>query len=371
MRITRLESHLLRLPLQPPITPPLGGDQFGRLDQVFMLVVHLDTDAGLRGLGFAYALQGGGRALQAIANDDLAPLVIGEDPLDHERLGHRVYWRLQSIGRRGLVAQAYSAVDLALWDLKGKAANLPLYKLLGGARESAPVYGSDTGWLWMNADEVIAAGKRYLEQGLAGIKVKVGGPNPNADADRLAQVREALGDDAWLGVDANQRYDYGTALAMGHLFEDELGIDWFEEPLSCEDIEGHVRLRSKLEIPIALGETLYGLDEFQRYLERGAVDVLQPDVTRVGGLTAWLKVAALAEQHHRPLAPHLLPEVAVHLACGLPRVTLVEYMPWLYPAFVEPPAIVDGQIRPPQRPGLGLDIDTEAVEKYAVFSGGS
>src|SRR6185369_13269193 len=109
-----------------------------------MLIVYLDTDAGHRGLGFAYALEEGGRALKMIATDDLAPLLIGEDPLDHERLAAKVYWRLQSIGRRGLVAHAYSAVDLALWDLKGKAAGLPLYKLLGGARESAPVYGSDT-----------------------------------------------------------------------------------------------------------------------------------------------------------------------------------------------------------------------------------
>jgi L-alanine-DL-glutamate epimerase-like enolase superfamily enzyme len=366
MHITRLESTLLRIPLDPPLTPPKGGDLFGRLEHTWMLVIHLDTDAGLRGLGFAYALQGGGRALKAVAADDLAPLLIGEDPLDHERLAAKVYWRLQSVGRRGLVAQAYSAVDLALWDLKGKAANLPLYKLLGGARESAPLYGSDTGWLWMSAEDTIAASRRHLERGMVGIKVKVGNRDPQIDVGRLTQIREALGEDVWLGVDANQRYDYGTALAMGHFFEDEIGVDWFEEPLCCEDVEGHARLARKLEVPIALGETLFGLDEFQRYLERGAVDVLQPDVTRVGGLTAWLKVAALAEQYHRPLAPHLLPEVAVHLACGLPRVTLVEYMPWLYPAYVESPAIVDGQIVPPPRPGLGLEIDPEAVRKYAV-----
>ncbi|HXG10480.1 MAG TPA: mandelate racemase/muconate lactonizing enzyme family protein [Gemmataceae bacterium] len=366
MRITRLESRLLRLPLDPPITAPQAADPFGRLDHVFMLIVHLDTDADLRGLGFAYALQGGGRALKAIADDDLAPLVVGEDPLDHERLGARVYWRLQSIGRRGLVQQAYAAVDLALWDLKGKAAGLPLYKLLGGARESAPVYGSDTGWLWMSADEIIKSAGRYLEQGMAGIKVKVGNPDPDVDAERLTRVREALGEEIWLGVDANQRYDFGTALAMGHFFEEDIGADWFEEPLCCEDLEGHARLAAKLEVPIALGETLFGLDEFQRYLERGAVDILQPDVTRVGGLTAWLKVAAVADLHYRPLAPHLLPEVAVHLACGLPRVTLVEYMPWLYPAYVEPPAIVKGQMVPPPRPGLGLEIDPAAVRKYAV-----
>src|SRR5262249_2465672 len=155
-----------------------------------------------------------------------------------------------------------------------------------------------------------------------------GGPHPETDAERVQRVREAFGEDIWLAVDANQRYSYGTALAMGHFFEDEMGIDWFEEPLSCEDVEGHARLAERLEIPLALGETLSGRDEFERYLERQAADVLQPDVTRLGGLTAWLKVAALAEQHHRPLAPHLMPEVAVHLACGVPNVIAVEYMPW-------------------------------------------
>ncbi|MBV9122445.1 MAG: mandelate racemase/muconate lactonizing enzyme family protein [Planctomycetes bacterium] len=366
MRITQLDSQLLRLPLTRPLMSSTEGDNAGRLDHISLLVIHVDTDAGHRGLGFAYTLQGGGRALKVLAEDDLAPLLVGEDPLDHERLAAKFYWRLQTIGRRGLAAQAYSAVDLALWDLKGKAAGLPLYKLLGGARESAPVYAADTGWLWMSPDEIIAAARPYLDQGMLGIKVRVGGPNPEADAERVARIREVLGEDIWLGVDANQRYDYATALSMGHFFEEEMGVDWFEDPLSCEDVEGHARLADRLEIPIAMGETLFAPEEFRPYLATGAVAILRPDVTRVGGLTPWLKVAALAEQHHRRLSPHWLPEVGVHLACGLPHVQAVEYLPWLFPAFVEPPALVEGKIVPPPRPGLGLEIRSDAVEKYRV-----
>lgn len=366
MRITQLESQLLRLPLTRPVTSLGGTDNGSRIDAVFLLTVSLDTDAGHRGLGFAYALEGGGRALKAIADDDLAPLVVGEDPLDHERLGAKVYWRLQGIGRRGLVMQAYSAVDLALWDLKGKAAGLPLYKLLGGAREAAPVYGSDTGWLWMSPEEIIQASAVYLDQGFMGVKLKVGNANPELDAERVTRVREAFGEDIWLAVDANQRYDYGTALSMGHFFEEEIGADWFEEPLACDDLEGYVRLAERLEIPIAGGETLFGRDEFQTFLQRGALDIVQPDVTRVGGLTPWLKIATLAEAHHRPIAPHLLPELAVHLACGLPEVRMVEYMPWLTQAFADPPAIVKGKMLPPQRPGLGLEIRPDAIEKYRI-----
>src|SRR5262249_14697141 len=144
------------------------------------------------------------------------------------------------------------------------------------------------------------------------------------------------------------------------------GVDWFEEPISCEDVEGHARLAERLGVPLALGETLFHREEFRNYLDLGAADVLQPDVTRVGGLTEWLKIAALADLYQRPLSPHLVPEVSVPLACGLPGVRAVEYMPWLSPAFADPPAIVNGQILPSRRPGLGLEIRSDAVEKYRV-----
>ena len=363
MHITRFDSQLLHVPLSRPRASP-SEEQAGRLNTIVVLLVRLDTDAGLSGLGFAYALQSSGRALHAIAQDDLTPLVLGEDPLDNERLAARMVARLQTVGRSGLVMQAYSAVDLALWDLKGKAAGLPLHKLLGGARTSAAVYGSDSAWLWMSPEQIVEASQPYWEQGI-GIKVKVG-RDAEADCDRLSRIRAAAGEDVWIAVDANQRYDYGTALTMGHFFDEEVGAAWFEEPISCEDVAGHARLASKLEVPIAAGEMLFDRHEFERYLGQDALGVLQPDVTRLGGLTAFLRVVALAEQHHRPVAPHLLPEVAVHLACGLPAVTIVEYMPWLVPLFVQAPPIVEGRLVPLPGPGLGLEINPETVGKYQV-----
>ena len=245
-----------------------------------------------------------------------------------------------------------------------EAAGLPLYKLLGGMQESAPVYGADAGWLWMSPDEIIEASRAYLDQGMMGVKVRVGGPNPEFDAERLTQIREALGEDIWLGVDANQKYDYATALSMGEFFEGEIGVDWFEEPLCCEDVQGHARLAQRLELPIALGETLFSRAEFESYLSRQAVDILQPDITRLGGVTSFLKVAVLADLHHRTVAPHLFPEIAVHFACGLPNVKVVEYMPWHFPIFVEPPALVNGRLVPPKGPGLGLEIKPDALERY-------
>lgn len=351
-----------------PLAParlPIAGAPAGRPERVVVLLARLDTDAGLRGLGLAYALQGSGRALHATAADDVTPLLVGEDPLDHERLAAKVYWRLHTVGRRGLVAQAYSAADVALWDLKGKAANLPLYKLLGGARPSARAFGSDAGWPGMSPEEVVDAAGPLLERGLTGIKVMVG-TGPEEDADRLTRLRAALGDEVWLAVDAGQRYDAGTALAMGRFFEEEVGADWFEDPLPCEDVAGHVRLAAKLDVPLAAGGALFGRDEFAAYLARDALAVARPDVTRLGGLTAWLKVAAQAEQHGRPVVPHLLPEVGVQVACGLPGVTAVEYVPWLEPLWASPPRFETGKLTPPAPVGLGLELNPDAVAKFRV-----
>ncbi len=364
MKIEKVECDLLHvLPARPRAS--VEEQRQGRLAHIVTLIVQLRTDTGQVGVGFAYALQGTGRGLYYTAVDDVAPLLVGEDPLDHERLEAKAYWRLQTIGRRGLVAQAYSAFDLALWDLKGKAAGLPLYKLLGGARESVPAYGSDTAWLHLNPREIVRESQAYLDQGLMGIKVKVGA-DPGADAERVQALRNAWGDDVWLAVDANQRYDYATALALGHFFEDEIGIDWFEEPILCEDVAGHKRLAERLETPIAAGEMLFARDEFERYLEADALGILQPDVTRLGGLTPFLRVVALADQYHRPIAPHLMPEVAVHLGCGLPRVTCVEGMPWFVELWQEPPRFVKGRLVPPSRPGLGLELNPDALAKFRV-----
>jgi L-alanine-DL-glutamate epimerase-like enolase superfamily enzyme len=363
MRIRRIDCKLLHLPLSRPRASPLEAAS-GRLNHVCVLLAHVHTDSDLIGLGFAYTLQSSGRALLATAIDDLVPLLINEDPIDHERLASKVYWRMQTVGRRGLVQQAYSALDVALWDIKGKSAGLPLHKLLGGARDSVRAYGSDSAWLYMSVEEIVAASQPYIDQGM-GIKVKVGA-NADEDMDRIGRLADSFGEDVWLAVDANERYDYDTALRMGRFFEQEIGTAWFEEPLSCEDLDGHARLAAKLDLPIAAGEMLFGLDEFRHYLARDALAVVQPDITRLGGLTPTLKVIALADQHGLPVSPHLLPEISVQLGCGLTAVNLVEYMPWLYPLFTNPPAPQRGRLVPPAGPGLGLEVNAEAVAKYRV-----
>ena len=366
MRITTIESQLLELPLQRPVAAAISsGDRGSARQTIFMAIVWVNTDSDLTGLGYAWALVGGGKAMLSVIQDDLAPAIVGEDPLDHERLWQKLYWQTQFIGRHGLVANARSALDLAVWDLKGKAAGQPLYKLLGGARESSPIYGSDGGWLNMSVDEVLAAAGEYLAQGMRGIKLKVGHDDPRIDVQRVSQIRQALGDDAWIAVDANQKWDYATALRMGREFE-QLGIVWFEEPMICEDPAGHARLAARLEIPVALGETLGSRFEIDAYLRADAVEIVQPDITGVGGITEFIKIVAMCSAAHRPVEPHLMMEASVHLACGLPGVVGLEYMPWLTAGFAESPRIENGQMVPPQTPGLGLEISAKAMEQYRV-----
>ena len=295
MKIIEVKTELLRMPLpRPMMSGSSSGAKGGPVGHINMPLVFITTESGLTGLGYAWSLLGGAKATRSVLADDFAPLLLGEDALDHERLWHKLYKRLQSVGRHGLVAQAQAAIDLALWDIKGRAAGLPVYKLLGGRRESAPVYGSDGGWLYMSVDEMLAAFESYLEQGMMGVKMKIGHEDPRDDIRRIAAIRKSLGDDVWIAADANQKWDFPTALWVGRELE-RLGVAWFEEPLLCEDIPGHARLAAALDIPVAMGETLGSRFEFAAYLRAEAVDILQPDIIRVGGLSETVKVVTLAD----------------------------------------------------------------------------
>jgi L-talarate/galactarate dehydratase len=365
MRISRLTPHLLRVPLGNRSLPLAGHDPcVTRPEALAVLVARVETDDGPAGLGFSYAAVGG-RALLALAADDIAPHLTGEDPLNHERIAAKVRHALREQADGPLFAAAYAAVDLALWDLKGQAAGLPLWRLLGGAKPVAPAFLTDPLGPGAGAGQTVKLTQPALKHGLMGVLLHLEGC-PEHDAERVQQVREALGEDAWLGVAAEGRYDRGTALAMGHLFEEEIGADWFEQPLPDDDLDGLRRLAGRLELPLALGTGCRSLADVRRLLECGAVGVLRPDVVRLGGVTTWLKAAALAEGFGVPVAPVRLPEVGVHLACGLPGVQAAEQAPWLAGLFAGGPTVLKGKLAPPDRPGLGLELAADAIAKWEI-----
>lgn len=364
--ITEVQVELLRLPLpRPMLSGSAGGANAKPVTHISMPVILITTAGGVRGLGYAWSHMGGSLATRTVLEHDIKPLLIGQDALNHERIWKQIGKKLQAVGRRGLVVHAQAATDLALWDIKGKAAGLPLHKLLGGISDDAPVYGSDGGWLYMSVEEMLDAFRAYLDAGMMGVKMKVGHDDVRVDIERVTAVRKALGDDVWITVDANQMWNYPQALAAGRAFEN-LGIGWLEEPLDCEDIAGHARLAADLDILIALGETLGSRYEFDAYLKANAVDVLQPDIIRMGGITEMLRVATLADIAGCPLAPHHMMESTIHVVCGVMAGAPIEHMPWMEAAFTTPADISNGRMRPPKGNGLGLEIADETIAKYRV-----
>lgn len=361
MNITRVETIHLALPavrLRVSLTEPSPAPNI-------VIAVRLHTDTSHVGLGFTTTTVGG-RVLQTLLESELGPLVVGEDPATTEWLFGKAQGRLRSAGWAGLAARAYAAIDIALWDLKAKSFGLPLYRLLGGNRPSAACFAGDLAGLGTEAHQTINAAQPLIGDGVLGVAVEVGGGDVQLDADRVQQVRDGLGESAWLGVRADGRYDLGTALAMAHFYEEDVGIDWIDTPLPPDDRVGYQRLAERMEVPLAAGSSFDDRDTCRRVLDAGAVRVLRPDPLRLGGLTPLLKVAALAEAYHVSVVPHRLPEIGVHLACALPNVPLAEWGTWLGGAFAEPVVPRQGKLVPPDRPGHGLDLNADAVSQYRV-----
>ncbi|MFD1149318.1 L-talarate/galactarate dehydratase [Saccharothrix hoggarensis] len=328
------------------------------MTEVAMLFAEVRTEAGLEGLGFGYSKRAGGPAQFAHARE-VAPDLIGEDPNDIGRLWTKLVWAGASVGRSGAATQALAAFDIALWDLKAKRANLPLAKLLGAHRDSVRCYNTSGGFLHESVDRIKDNATRTLDSGVGGIKIKVGLPDHAEDLRRVAAVREHLGDGVPLMVDANQQWDRPTARRMGRAL-DEFDLVWIEEPLDAYDAEGHAELSRALTTAVASGEMLTSVAEHYELIRHHAVDVLQPDAPRVGGITQFLKLAALADHHHLQLAPHFAMEVHVHLAAAYPREPWVEHFDWLHPLFPERLEIRDGRMRLSDRPGLGITLSDQA-----------
>ncbi|TDD49551.1 mandelate racemase/muconate lactonizing enzyme family protein [Nonomuraea terrae] len=330
------------------------------LTQIDVLTCEIVTDDGLTGLGFSYTTRAGCRAQFAHAKE-IAENLLGEDPSDIGRLYDRLLWAGASVGRSGAATQAIAAADTALWDVKARRAGLPLAKLLGAHRDAVRVYNTSGGYLQAPIEEVKERAAASLADGIGGIKIKVGQPDMREDSRRLAAVREHIGADTPLMVDANQQWDRQAALRFGRAVE-ELGLVWIEEPLDAYDAEGHAQLAAALDTPIATGEMLTGVPDLVRLIDLRAVGFLQPDVPRVGGITPYLKVAALADHAHLQVTPHFVMEIHVHLAAAYPRDSWVEHIEWLSPLFEERLRIDGGRMLVPDRPGLGLTLSERRHE---------
>ncbi|GHF39928.1 L-alanine-DL-glutamate epimerase-like enolase superfamily enzyme [Amycolatopsis bartoniae] len=368
-RITgvRLSSVTLPLPTAISDAKVLTGRQ-QPMTEVAMLFAEITSEAGLEGVGFSYSKRAGGPGQFAHARE-IAPALIGEDPSDIARLWDKLVWAGASVGRSGLSVQAIAAFDIALWDLKAKRAGLPLAKLLGAHRDSVRCYNTSGGFLHAPVEEVLDRAAESVASGIGGIKIKVGHPDPATDLARVAAVREKIGDGVTLMVDANQQWDRPAARRMCRAFE-RFDLGWIEEPLDAYDFEGHAQLAAAFDTPIATGEMLASAGEHVQLITAGGADIVQPDAPRVGGITQFLKVMALADARHLQLAPHFAMEIHVHLAAAYPREPWVEHFEWLDPLFDEHLEIAGGRMHLSARPGLGVTISEQArawtVEEFRI-----
>jgi L-alanine-DL-glutamate epimerase-like enolase superfamily enzyme len=347
------------LPLANPISDAkvLTGRQ-KPMTEIAMLFAQVQTKDGHQGLGFSYAKRAGGPGQFAHAQE-VAPALLGEDPSDIAKLWTKLCWAGASVGRSGLGVQAYGAFDVALYDLKARRAGLPLAKLLGAQRDAVRCYNTSGGFLHTPIEQLVVNAQASRARGIGGVKLKVGQPDRKADIRRLEAVRAQLGDDFPIMVDANQQWDRPTAQRMCRTFE-AFDLVWIEEPLDAYDHEGHAALAAAFDTPIATGEMLTSLSEHWDLIRHRAADYLMPDAPRVGGITPYLKIAALAEHAGLSLGPHFAMELHVHLAATYPTEPWVEHFDWLEPLFNERLEIQNGRMLVPTRPGLGLSLSEQA-----------
>lgn len=365
MKITRVETDLLRVPLPRPVALPASQD-LRSATAVEAVLVRVLTDGVSAGLGFAYTLGGGGAAVRSLIDTVIADVVAGADPTLSEWLYLKAWAELEGLGFAGLAARAYAAVDFALWDLKGKAAGLPVYRLLGGYRTKLKAVVSDTATPALGARQAIKETRAALDRGAAGVQVEIGTQDPELDAERVRQIREGVPDGAWFEASACGRYDFSTAAWMGEVGAEELGLDGYSDPLRPDDLAGLGRLIDRLDVGLAVGALYDRPDDFVRLLDRGGVSAVRIDPLRLGGLTPARKVALAAELRHVAVYPVRLPEVGAHLAAGVVYGRMCEYVDWFAELFAGGPRFEVGQLVVPDDPGLGLAVRDEVASRYRV-----
>ena len=363
MSTVDLIRHVKLSTAQLPLTVPISDAKVftGRqkpMTEVVFLFAEITTEQGHSGIGFSYSKRAGGPAQYAHAKE-VAEGIIGEDPNDIGKIYTKLLWAGASVGRSGVATQALAAIDIALYDLKAKRAGLPLAKLLGSYRDSVQTYNTSGGFLNATLDEVKERATQSIDEGIGGIKIKMGLPDSKEDLRRVAGVREHIGWDVPLMVDANQQWDRATALRMGRQLE-EFNLIWIEEPLDAYDFEGHAHLAQVLDTPIATGEMLASVAEHKGLINANGCDIIQPDAPRVGGITQFLRLAALADERGLGLAPHFAMEIHLHLAAAYPREPWVEHFDWLDPLFEERLETKNGRMIVPDRPGLGVTLSDQA-----------
>jgi L-talarate/galactarate dehydratase len=349
MKITKFQTQIIRTPADEalaggPVTPGATRD---------FVTLKMQTDAGVEGIGYTFfgaALTG---ALKS-AVDAFANLAVGEDPLRTEAIHTKLRTAALGSGPGGIQTLALSAIDIALWDIRGKALNLPVWQLIGGHRERVPTYASGALMRTFPLEHLVKAAPRLVEKGFRQMKTQLalpGDTSPAIEVDRIRKVRESIGPDIDLMCDINQRWRVEQAIDIGSRIED-VHLFWLEDVTTADDYQGLARVTDALTMPVCGGEYLYGVAPFRQMMEARSVDIIM--------------IAGMAEAFNLPVVSHLVPEIHVHLIAAIPNGLTVEYMPWTFKLFEEVPVPEKGELAVPRKPGLGLKFDEAALKRFAA-----
>ncbi|WP_299941690.1 mandelate racemase/muconate lactonizing enzyme family protein [uncultured Nitratireductor sp.] len=328
-------------------------------------ILRLTDEDGTVGTGYSYTIGAGGPAVVSLLRETLLPQLIGREAEEIEGIWRDLLMSTHATAVGAITSLALATIDTALWDLRCLRAAQPLWRMAGGTKSSVGVYSTEGGWLHIDTADLIADALEMQEKGFSGSKIKIGKPSIAADRARLRAVREAVGPDYQILVDANQSFTLSEARRRADMLA-EFDIGWFEEPMPADDVGAHAQLTAASPVPIAVGESMYSLSQFKDYLAMNACTIVQADVARVGGITPWLKVAHMAEAFNVSICPHFLMELHVSLTCAVPNAPLLEYIPQLDEITISRVDIRDGRAQAPTAPGLGIAWDWDAIAARAI-----
>jgi L-alanine-DL-glutamate epimerase-like enolase superfamily enzyme len=361
MKVKKVRAQIVRLPLDEPLA---GGPAYARTHNQFVLV-RIDTD-DLQGIGVSFM---GGVLSASLKNavEQLGELIVGADPLPIAALSSKLWAAGASAGPAGILSLAISGIEIALWDIKGKFLGQSLSAMLGGLRDRVPAYASGALVRAYPIDHLVNAARTLVDKGFRAMKTQLalpGDTTPAREAEHARRIREAVGPDIDLMCDINQRWSVHQAMDIGKRVED-VNFYWLEDVTLHDDYTGLARVADALITPLAGGECLYGIRPFRHMIEAHSADIIMIDLSRVGGIGNWMKVAAMAEAFNLPVVSHLLPEIHVHLIASIPNGLTVEYMPWSFRLFEKVPEPVSGELIVPDKPGLGLEFSRD-IDRYVV-----
>jgi L-alanine-DL-glutamate epimerase-like enolase superfamily enzyme len=360
-KISDVKARLFEVPLDEVLVDAKHGDH----SHFHLITATVTLDDGRSGTGYTYNGGRGGQSTLAMITHDIAPFLIGKDAEDVEALNEEMDWHMHYVGRGGILSFAISAVDIALWDLRCKAALIPLWKMVGGAANTCLAYGGGID-LAFPLPRLLANIDGYLDAGLEAVKIKIGQPTEAEDITRIRAVRHHIGPDRAFMIDANYSMTRDQAISLARAVNDQ-NLLWFEEPIIPDDYAGFAIVAEEGGIATAQGENLHTIHEFEMALSQGNLGFIQPDASNCLGITGWLKASALAKSHGVPVCSHGMQELHVSLVSSQPHGGWLEVHSFPIDRYTKRPLVIEaGRAVAPDEPGTGVEFEWEMLEPFEI-----